>query len=322
MIRAMRLAATFLVAGAALAACGTSSSTSADTTAPVVVGTSPTLANAGLYYAQSQGFFSQRGVNVQITPTQSGSVAIPLLLNGQLQIAATDPLAAMLAISKNIPITIIAPANRGPFNSDDDASAILVKEGGQIKSAADLADRTIGVNALNGLSHVTAMKAIDALGGDSSKARYVEVPLPQMAEATARGQVDAVVTNEPFVSAGLAVGLTRLATPFSQVLPDVPQVVYVATTAFVAENPDTVTRFREANGEANSYLGTHPDEIRTVGRTSTQTPPEVLDTIRVPVFADEPVTAAGLQPVMDMMLRYGVLTAPIDLSKVVSGEGP
>jgi len=40
---------------------------------------------------------------------QSGAAAIPLLLNGQLQFAAADPVSAIVAASKNIPVTVVAP---------------------------------------------------------------------------------------------------------------------------------------------------------------------------------------------------------------------
>ncbi|GAA1246446.1 hypothetical protein GCM10009609_07400 [Pseudonocardia aurantiaca] len=287
----------------------------------MVVGTTPSLGNAGLYYAQSQGYFPQRGLQVEITPAQSGSVAIPLLLNGQMQFAATDPLSAMVAISQNIPISMIAPGNVGPADPDIDPGAILVRDGGPVRTPADLAGRTVGVNVLNGLSHVAAMQAIDALGGDSSASQYVEVPLPQMVEAAARGQVDAVVTNEPFVTTGLEAGLTRLATPFSKVLPDVPQIVYIATNSYIADNPDQVSAFRDSIQQANAYLAENPEESRIVGRTSTETPPEVLDQIRVPVFNAEPLTVADMQAIMDLMLRYRVIDQPLDVGTVVAGQG-
>jgi NitT/TauT family transport system substrate-binding protein len=321
MIRAMRLVVALLAATTALAACGSGPASSGGPAGPVVVGTTPSLGNAGLYYAQSQGYFTQRGVQVEITPANSGSVAIPLLLNGQMQFAATDPLSAMVAISQNIPISMIAPGNIGPADPDIDPGAILVRDGGPVRTPADLAGRTVGVNVLNGLSHVAAMQAIDALGGNSAASQYVEVPLPQMVEAAARGQVDAVMTNEPFVTTGLEAGLTRLATPFSQVLPEVPQIVYIATNSYIADNPEQVSAFRDSIQEANAYLAENPEESRIVGRTSTETPPEVLDQIRVPVFSAEPLTVADVQAIMDLMLRYRVIDQPLDVGTVVAGQG-
>jgi NitT/TauT family transport system substrate-binding protein len=319
MIRRAKALIGLLALGLVAAACGSGPAPAPAAAGPggttaITIGTSPTLSNAALYQANSAGYFGQRKLAATITPVQSGSAAVPLLLNGQLQFTAADPLAAILAVSKSVPLTMVAPGNAASTDAASDSTALLVKADGPIKSVADLAGKTVAVNALNGMSHLATLRTIDKLGGSSAAVKFVELPLGQMIDATSRGQVDGAVVNEPFSTQGVSVGLTKLAAPFSEALPGVPQLVYVAAKPYVAQNRAVVAGFADAITEANGYLGQHPDDVRTIGRTSTQTPPEVLDKIVLPRFDGRPLDSAAFTPLMDLMVQYKVLPAPIDLA--------
>ena len=326
MIRRARSLAALLTLTAAIAACGSAPAPAGGATdagadpTPITVGTSPTLSNASLYQADGGGYFTDRRLTATISPVQSGAAAVPLLLNGQLQFSAADPLAAIVAISKNVPITIVASGNVATGDAATDSTAILVAGDGPVATPADLAGRTVAVNALNGLSQVTAMKSIDAHGGDSAAVRWVEVPLPQMVEAVSRGQVDAAVVNEPFSTTGQEAGLRKVSAPFSEALPGVPQLVYIAAKPWAEQNPAVVQAFAEAITQANGYLAAHPEDVRTIGATSTETPPEALAKIILPTFTDQPLDRGKLVELMDLMVQYRVLPAPIDLDGSITGS--
>jgi len=312
------LALTFLVA-----ACGSAApAQNADGTTQIAVGTSSTLSNASLYYADSSGAFSRRKLAAKLSVTQSGAAAIPLLLNGQLQFAAADPVSAIVAVSKNIPVTIVATGSVTSDAAAADSSSILVRADSPITSVRDLDGRTVAVNALKSLAHVTAMRVIDNQGGNSAAVKFVELPLPQMVDAVARGQVDAATENEPYSTHGVESGLRKIATPLSEAVPGSPQVVYLAEKRYVAEHQPLVRAFTEAITEANGYLGQHPEELRAVGRTSTSTPPAVLDKIILPVFNGERLSQGQLTGVMDLLVRYRVISAPVDLGAVITQAGP
>ncbi|MBB5139830.1 NitT/TauT family transport system substrate-binding protein [Thermocatellispora tengchongensis] len=319
--RVKALASLLLTAGLLAAACGSGGATaptSADGVTAITVGTSPTLSNAALYYADGEGMFKRNKLEVTLSPLQSGAAAVPLLLNGQLAVAASDPVAAIVSVSKNVPVTIVAPGNVSPTDPAMDSTALLVKADGPVKSVRDLDGKTVAVNALNSLSHISVKRAIDKNGGDSSKVKFVELPLPQMVDAVARGQVDGAVENEPYTTQGLESGLRRLVSPLTEALPGVPQLVYLSAKPYVQKNAATIDRFAAALTEANRYLGANPETARAIGRTSTQTPPEVLEKILVPVYNDKPVDRRSLTTLMDLMVRYGVISAPIDLNSVIS----
>jgi NitT/TauT family transport system substrate-binding protein len=306
-----------------VAACGSAApAQNADGSTPIAIGTSSTLSNASLYYADSAGAFARRKLAAKLTVVQSGAAAIPLLLNGQLQFAAADPVSAIVAAGKNIPVTVVAPGSVGADVAATDSSSILVRADSPIASARDLAGRTVAVNALRSLAHITVMSAIDKSGGDSSAVKFVELPLPQMVDAVSRGQVDAAAENEPYSTQGVQSGLRKIATPLSDTVPGSPQVIYLADKRYAAEHPSTVRAFTEAISEAGGYLGQHPDQVRAVGRTSTATPPDTLDKIVLPVFNSDRLTPATLTGVMDLMVRYRLIPAPVDLGAMITQQGP
>ena len=185
----------------------TTSGTSEPTTA-ITVGTAPTLSGTSFYLATQDGIFAKNHLSATPKVTTSGAEAIPLLLNGQIQFTVSDAVGAIKAISQKLPLEIIA---QGPIVSPDpakDNSGLVV--GSSITNVQDLAGKTVAVNALGSFSELAAEKSIDSAGGDSSKVKFVELPIPQMAAAVKAGTVAGAAISEPFLSAAKAEGGTDL----------------------------------------------------------------------------------------------------------------
>ena len=314
-----------LAACSSSASSGSNSSNSAAAQASstnLTVGSSPTISNASLYYASETGLFQKNGLSVTPEVIQSGQQAIPQLLNGQIQFAAADPLGSMLAISRGIPIEIVVGGNVVPADQAKDPSGVIVKSGGPIKGLADLDGKAVAVNATKSLAQVALEAAIDEKGGHSSTVKWIEVPFPQMVAAVKNGTVAAAATNEPFVTAGKAAGLTEV--PYgglSTTLAGVPQVVYLATKSYVSSHPQVVKSFIASMNAANSALGSNPDEIRAVGAKSTTINAATLAKITLPSFGP-PLSLAKLEGLEQLMVKYGILTQPIaNLSQSVITSG-
>jgi len=193
----MRLMATALVGAMLAAGCGPRNE-SDSSTGMLKVGIGSGVSNVSLYLAIQKGFFTEHGIKVEPYPVTSGSQAFPLLLNGQLAVTATDPLSAIVAISKGLPLVIIGQGSAGQTTADNDPTGLIVKSDSPLHGGADFGGKTIGVNALNSLSQLGAMAAIDATGGDSSTVKFLEIPVPSMVAAVEGGQIDGAVTSEPF----------------------------------------------------------------------------------------------------------------------------
>jgi NitT/TauT family transport system substrate-binding protein len=287
----------------------------------LTVGSSPTISNTSLYYASDAGLFAKNDLSVTPDVLQSGAQAIPQLLNGQIEFAASDPLAAMTAISKGAPIEIVAAGNVIAGSQATDASGVLVKPG-SITSLAGLDGKTVAVNATKGLAQVALQAAMDSKGGNSSSVKWVEVPFPQMVAAVKGGVVAAAAANEPFITAGKQAGLVEVPSGgLSTTLPGVPQVVYLASKPYAAAHPQVVKAFIASMTASNTVLGGDLQEIRIIGAKSTTTPASVLAKMTLPTFGPT-LSLAKLEVLEKLMIKYGILTAPIaDLAGSVLTSG-
>lgn len=275
----------------------------------ITVGTSPTISNVGLYEAGKSGG-SMAANNLAMTPkvVNSGAQALPLLLNGQLQFTAADPVGVMTAISHGVPLVVVAAGNSAASSADHDSTGLVVKpSSGLGNNGADYSGKKIGVNALNSLSELVAKEVIDKSGGDSSKVEFVELPISQMTAAVTSGTVDGVVTAEPFLSQAEHAGLKVAYPVFSMAIPGVPQLVYVASQSYVKSHPDVVRAFADAVAKANSSLENNDAEIRAIAKTSTATSASDLNSIILPVFSPPTVSSTALRNLQSLMVKYGAL---------------
>jgi NitT/TauT family transport system substrate-binding protein len=325
-------AAVLAVSSVALSACGSSSEPTAapaSSGAPaattkltaITVGSSPVLSNASLYYAQKNEDFAAAGLNVTPKVVTSGQEAVPLLLHGQIQFTAADPLGAIEAIESGLPFVIVGEGNIGPTDAAHDDTGLVVKAGGPT-DAAQLSGKTIAVNAIGGLAQLAAEAAIDKLGGDSRDVKWVVLPIPSMIAAVQRGEVAGAVLAEPYVTQAKKAGLKDIIAPVSQGTPGVPQLVYVTTRSYLAGHAAVVREFATGLDRANATLAAHPSDVASIGTVSTTEPVTVLDSMILPVFSATPINLSILDFLQSVAIKYGVLKNQINLtSDVYSPNG-
>jgi NitT/TauT family transport system substrate-binding protein len=314
--RALLLGAT-ASAALLLAACGSSgsSSSTADTASgsqAITVGTSPAILNVSLYYAVQSGLFSKNKLSVTPDVLPSGEAATPLLLNGQIQFAANDPVGVITAISQNVPVEFVAAAGYPSSNPAQDITGLMVKS--SVKSAAGLNGKTIAVNALGGNLELAGKAAIDKSGGDSSTMKFVVMSLQSMNAGVESGKVAAAVESEPFITAGKEAGLADLLPVASTAEPGVPTVVYMTSKAYAQSHPQVVKEFVAALGAADTALSKSPATVRSVAVKSTGAPTALLAKSSLPVFSSAPMSVSSLNELQDLMVKYKLLPKKIDLS--------
>jgi NitT/TauT family transport system substrate-binding protein len=305
-----------------LSACGSSSTATSGAPAAshnltaLTVGSSPVLSNASLYYGQKYNEFAAAGLNVTPKVVTSGQEAVPLLLHGQIQFTAADPLGAIEAIESGLPFVVVGEGNIGPTDPARDDTGLLVKAGGPT-DAAQLSGATIAVNAIGGLAQLSAEAAIDKLGGHSADVKWVVLPIPSMIAAIQRGEVTGAVLAEPFVTQAKKDGLKDILAPVSEGTPGVPQLVYVTTKSYLASQPAIVREFATGLDKANATLAAHPSYVASIGTVSTTESAAVLNSMVLPVFSATPLNLSTLDFLQSVAIKYGVLKKQINLNAYV-----
>lgn len=313
-----------------LSACSSSSSSSSDhpsagqtgaTTSPIAsTATSTALTvgmGAGVYTApMSTSYFKTARLNITQKNVTSGAVAVPLLLNGQLQFSEADSVGVLTAVAKGVPLVIVGAVTSGGATPATDNTGVLVKPDSPITSAAALSGKTVAVNALGGSAQLASESAIDKLGGNSQQVKFVELPPAAMVSAVQNGTVAAAVTS---AIDGQAAGLKVLFSPLAAGLPSAPLIVWITSRAYAASHPAIVAKFAQATVQADNYLGAHPAIVRqiTVNTSTAKVSPGLAQKLVLAQFLPATVQKAALQEVIDVMTKYKAISSPINLDQVL-----
>jgi NitT/TauT family transport system substrate-binding protein len=280
------------------------------------VGVIPIADVAPLYLGMKQGFFEEEGLTIEPALAEGGAAIVPAVISGDNQIGFSNTTSLIIAASKNLPIQIISQGVQGGTGEDDAWDAVLVPKGSDIKSAEDLAGKTIAVNTLNNVGPLTINTALEKRGIDFKGIKYVEVPFPDMNAALETGRVDAAWVVEPFYSQGLGADSKALLHPYEETTENLTVATYFASKQYIAENRDVVDRFVRAMGQSLQYASENPDAVREIVTEYTQIPPEAAESMHLPVWSED-LGEATIQETIDLAAQYEFVEEPPSLDDLI-----
>ncbi|WP_327699636.1 ABC transporter substrate-binding protein [Streptomyces sp. NBC_00459] len=271
-----------------------SSSSGGDKTTQVKVGIIPIIDVAPLYLGQKKGFFSSRGIELEMVSAQGGAAIIPGVVSDQFQFGFSNTTSLMIAQVKGVPIKSVVNGAASNGKVGADVTGVAVKKDSAIKSAKDLAGHTVAVNTLQNIGSTTVRESVRLAGGDPSKVKFVEMPFDQMPAALDGGRVDAAWMGDPAMTIAKAQGARVVASPFAETDPKLTVATYFTSTQLVKQKPDLVKKFAAAMSESLQYATDHPDEARQILTTYTKLSGDVLNKVTLPSWPAE-IDMASLQ---------------------------
>ncbi|MFJ2262907.1 ABC transporter substrate-binding protein [Streptomyces sp. NPDC087844] len=296
----------------AAAGCGSSdpeadgsSSSGGNKTARVKVGIIPIVDVAPLYLGQKKGFFGSRGIELDMVSAQGGAAIIPGVVSGQFQFGFSNTTSLMVAQVKGVPVRSVVNGAASNGKVGGDVTGVGVSKDSPIKSAEDLAGRTVAVNTLQNIGDTTVRESVRAAGGDPSEVEFVEIPFDQMPAALDDGRVDAAWMGEPAMTIAKAQGARVVASPFAETDPKLTVATYFTSAELVKEDPGLVKKFTEAMTESLQYATDHPDEARQVLTTYTRIDGDVLAKLTLPGWPPD-VDMASLEKLASLGERDGL----------------
>lgn len=278
------------------------------------VGSGPTLAVAGVQLAIEKGYFEEEGLEVSVTPLQSGAAVLASLVGGSLHFVPSNIVSIAVAQSRGIKLQIVSPQTAAAKDRSHDA--ILVRGDSPIKRAKDLEGKTIAVNAVNSIGTLTASRAIEKDGGDYKSVKWIELPQGDAMTALATGNVDAIWIVEPFVTIGENRGFRNLLSAYNETHPGFVEATMVATESFLKENPEVGAKFARAMQKTMKLGADNPEEIRDMLPTYLRIDEDVLRDLALPVFHTE-LNTASIQEQIDLATRYGYIKKPISMADII-----
>ena len=216
------------------------------------------------FIGKEKGCFEKRGLDVTLTriPIVSN---IPLaLVAGSLQIGMSTATVLLQAIDGGLDLNVVAGATR--MLKDNPTISLVVRKDLQIKNAADVKGKKIGVPGVNSVADVMFRKWLKNNGVNLNEVTFIETPFPQMNDLLRAGTVDGVLAAEPIRSRVVDAG-TGARIPeeyYVAVSPDTILAFWIATTAWAKANPDVVGKFRECLVEGLAFIKSNPEEAKAI----------------------------------------------------------
>jgi NitT/TauT family transport system substrate-binding protein len=280
------------------------------------IGLLPFSESLGALIADREGFFKAEGIDVEITKFEAGATAVAVLQSGRLDVALSNTVSTLQAIAQGLDATVLAPGAVVRSAPPDTTTALLVLKG-KINSLKDLEGKRVAVNVINSSAWLHAVAALDKHGVDWTKVRFTEIPFPQMNDPLLNGQVDAIGQVDPFRSALMATDKAEIMSwTYVETAPGTDITQYITLGPWAQKNRETAVKFARAVMKGAQFAHSNDAATRDINQTWTGLNPAFKDKVLLPQLGTT-VNVAGMGRTMELMQKFGLLKAPIDISSRV-----
>lgn len=165
----------------------------AQTKMTIATGVDPVF--SAYYVAQQAGLFKKHELDVRINTGPSGSAMVAFLVNGQIESAFGSEIAGVANHNLDPNVVVVAQATR--------LVRWIAVVGRNVDTLDQLKGKKVGIARGSG-GEVFWLAMIDKLRLNPADYTVVNVEAPEMVAALERGNIDAYVVWEPWVTRGLA----------------------------------------------------------------------------------------------------------------------
>lgn len=314
------LAGLALVTG--LAACGGDSGNGADGN-KIVIATVAADSGAQGFLGTEKGFFESHGLDVEVQIVAGVPELAAAVQSGKATFALTSPTSVASAAASGIPFRVVAAGVK--YTKEDPGVWLMVAERAKdVKSVRDLAGKSIAVNALNTLPHLSTLATLDDAGVDVDKVNFVTLNFPAIGQALESGQVPAGAVVSPFADQQEAAKIAhRLVSPYDAINngEEFLNTVWFGKADYIEKNPEVGEKFRAALRDLNKWANDPANEAerKKILQKYADLPDEAVEALELSPYGDE-VTPELIQPLLDVMYRFKALKAPMKAETII-GKG-
>jgi NitT/TauT family transport system substrate-binding protein len=282
----------------------------------VTLGVIPIVDVAPVYLGRDKGFFSKRGLDLDLVQEQGGAPIVKGVADGKYQFGFSNVTSLMAAEIGGAPVKMLVGGVASTGRAGRDFSAIMVAYDSPIRSPKDLSGKKVAVNTLKNLGDTTVRQSVRKAGGDPASVEFAAMPFSAMPGALQAGTVDAVWVVEPQLSESTTLGHKILASNLVDTAPDLTVAAYFTGSAQLAKEPELVKRFTEAVRESLQYAEAHPEEVRAVVGTYT----EISETVRLMMILPNwptDINRSSLEVLSTLGQEDGIFPREPALSKIL-----
>jgi len=282
----------------------------------LVIASAPDDDITPVLYAQKAGLFAGAGLSVKVQAATNGAAVAAAVAGGAVPIGKASLLSIILAHTRGVPFTIIAPC--AVADASGDYTGLLVLKDGPIHTARDLNGKTVSVPALNDMQSLALHAWIDVNGGDSKTVSFIEAPVTAAGAAIDANRIAAGVITNPSLAKSLATGKYRsLGKPIEETFNHDMVSAYISDAGWVAKNADIVKRFGQVIARASAYAITHHDQTIDLIADFSGIERSALASMSRAAYTTT-LNPALVQPLVDAAAKYGAIPKSYNASELFS----
>ncbi|MFG1679264.1 ABC transporter substrate-binding protein [Nonomuraea sp. NPDC049269] len=284
----------------------------------ITVGVVPSVESAPVYVALAKGYFKEEGLTVEPRGITGAAAAVPQIASGRLDLAQTDYATLFrtneLGVGEFKIVSSLYQAAPGSF-------AIVVNAKSKIRTAADLKRKKVAVPNLAVLDSLALAAVLKRAGLTLNDVVQVEKPYHEMLAAMDKGQIDAALLAEPFLTSGREKGRTRIVEDaMTQEFANLYTAGMAATDKWISRHPRTLAAFQRALAKAQRLIASDPEQVRDVLPSYTKISRATTANVALGSYPAK-LDLAELQRVADLARAYKAISHPADLRNAVAKGG-
>jgi NitT/TauT family transport system substrate-binding protein len=282
----------------------------------IKVGYSNVSGFTGMFVARSEGMFAKRGLEVEPVLIALNSTMPSALVGGSLQIATPSPPVFLQAVEGGLDIVIIAGCSANDTKSRS-GQGVVARTGVIINNARDFEGKRVGVPGIGSYMQVLFRRWLVSKGANDKKVSFVEVPFAQGSDILRAGNVDALLTSDPYYSRIIEAKTGYLVAHYLQDMPEgLGSLYYSANRDWAVKNPGVVKAYREALDEANAFVLREPLKSREILGQALKLPPDVTATIVITKLQTA-VPVSDVKYWIDTLVDQGIIRTHPDAAKLI-----
>ena len=274
----------------------------------------PIIDTLPLYVAQSEGFFAEHGVEVELIPVASAPERVQLVAAGQVDGTINETLAVMLFNKETTTMQAVRYALRpaegyGHF-------FILASGPSGITTPDGFKGVEIGVSQGTIIEYVTE-RLLTAEGLSADEIVTIPVPrIPDRMALLASGELSAATLPDPLGALAVQSGATIVLDDSNY--PEYGFSIYSFRAEVIDANPEAIQGFLAAVDEAIALINADPTQYTNILSEAKIVPPPLLEAYKVPPFPTAGVpTEAEWEDALSWAQEKGMLDVDVSYADSV-----
>ena len=223
----------------------------------VKIGYLPSDHDAALFVADAQGLYKNKGINTELVQFNNGGDLMTAMASGDVDVGYVGIAPVLSSVSSGVPVKVISAAQI-------EGSGIIVSKDSNINAAKDLAGKTVATPGEASIQHVLLSAYLKANGMSLNDINESAMKVPSINDAIKTGNLPAAITFQPYVSLGEADANIDILANSSEIMPNHPCCVVVASDDFIKNHENTTKDIVAIHKEATDFINKNIKDNKTV----------------------------------------------------------